>query len=82
MNVGKTNFLETVFYPGEGILNFVLQCIDSLGGKMKKGKWEIMAVTISRWLDRIIIAVQEAIGPYNIETATKIRMRKLANKAD
>ncbi len=82
MNVGQTNFLETVFYPGEGFFNFVLQCIDSLGGKMKKGKWEILSATISRWLDRIIIAVQEAIGPYNIETATKIRMRKLANKAD
>ncbi|MCP4632377.1 MAG: hypothetical protein GY855_05585 [candidate division Zixibacteria bacterium] len=49
---------------------------------MKKGKWEIIVVTISRWLDRIIIAVQEAIGTYNIETATKIRVRKFANKAD
>ncbi|MBT4511540.1 MAG: hypothetical protein HOC20_04945 [Chloroflexi bacterium] len=49
---------------------------------MKKSKWGILSATISRWLDRIIVAVQEAIGTYNIETATKIRVRKFANKVD
>lgn len=82
MNVGKTFFLETVFLLREGFLSFILRSIEGLGREMKKVKWGILSVMISRWLDRIIIAVQEAIGPYNIETATKIRVRKSAIKVD
>jgi|GEM_PF-2297431 hypothetical protein len=82
MNVEKTNFLYTSVFQGKVFIIIILQCIDCLGGKMKKSKWGILSATISRWLDRIIVAVQEAIGTYNIETATKIRVRKFANKVD